>query len=213
MRCSGRIEDPNREGAWDRRGLVMGNVQSGKTATYTGLICKAADAGYKVIVVLAGLHNNLRSQTQVRLDEGFLGYKAAPPSSGGATFEPTGVSEFGTNARADSVTNRNDNGDFNQNVAKHFGIHPGGNPLLFVVKKNATVLSNLLGWIHASADSTDLETGRKFHRHIPLLVIDDEADQASVDTKYGRLRRERTAGSGARSDEDQPTDSQPAVLV
>jgi hypothetical protein len=181
----GRIEDPSRQGAWDRRGLVMGNVQSGKTATYTGLICKAADAGYKVIIVLAGLHNNLRSQTQVRLDEGFLGYKAAPPSSGGATFEPTGVSEFGTNAKADSVTNRNDNGDFNKTVAKSFGIHPGGNPLLFVVKKNATVLKNLLGWIHHSADSKDVETGRKFHRHIPLLVIDDEADQASVDTKAG----------------------------
>ena len=181
----GRIEDPSREGAWDRRGLVMGNVQSGKTATYTGLICKAADAGYKVIIVLAGLHNNLRSQTQVRLDEGFLGYKAAPPSSGGATFEPTGVSEFGTNAKADSVTNRNDNGDFNKTVAKSFGIHPGGNPLLFVVKKNATVLKHLLGWIHHSADSKDVETGRKFHRHIPLLVIDDEADQASVDTKSG----------------------------
>jgi hypothetical protein len=181
----GRIEDPSRDGAWDRRGLVMGNVQSGKTATYTGLICKAADAGYKVIIVLAGLHNNLRSQTQVRLDEGFLGYKAAPPSSGGATFEPTGVSEFGTNAKADSVTNRNDNGDFNKTVAKSFGIHPGGNPLLFVVKKNATVLKHLLGWIHHSADSKNVETGRRFHRHIPLLLIDDEADQASVDTKSG----------------------------
>lgn len=183
----GRIEDPNREGAWDRRGLVMGNVQSGKTATYTGVICKAADAGYKVIIVLAGLHNNLRSQTQVRLDEGFLGYKAAPPSSGGATFESTGVSEFGSNAKADSVTNRSDNGDFNKTVAKSFGIHPGGNPLLFVVKKHTTVLKNLLGWIHHSADSKDVVTGRKFHRHIPLLVIDDEADQASVDTKSGAL--------------------------
>jgi hypothetical protein len=183
----GRLEAPDREGPWDRRGLVMGNVQSGKTATYTGLICKAADAGYKVIIVLAGLHNNLRSQTQVRLDEGFLGYKAAPPGQGGATFEKTGVSEFGTNARADSVTNRNDNGDFNTRVAKHFGIHPGGNPLLFVVKKHATVLKNLLGWIHGSADSADPETKRKFHRHIPLLVIDDEADQASVDTKTGAV--------------------------
>lgn len=196
----GRIEDPERDGSWDRRGLVMGNVQSGKTATYTGLICKAADAGYKVIIVLAGLHNNLRSQTQVRLDEGFLGYKAAPPGNGGATFEPTGVAEFGTNARADSVTNRNENGDFNRHVAKHFAIHPGGNPLLFVVKKNATVLRNLLGWIHASADSTDPATGRKVHRHIPLLVIDDEADQASVDTKVGAIDE-----NGERDEDHDPT--------
>jgi hypothetical protein len=195
-----RIEDPQRDGAWGRRGLVMGNVQSGKTATYAGVICKAADAGYKVIIVLAGLHNNLRSQTQVRLDESFLGYKAAPPSSQGATFEPTGVAEYGTNAKADSVTNRNENGDFNRHVAKHFGIHPGGHPLLFVVKKNATVLRNLLGWIHASADSTDPETGRKFHRNIPVLVIDDEADQASVDTKMGAVDE-----NGQRDEDHDPT--------
>ena len=70
-----QLEDPTREGAWDRRGLVVGHVQSGKTGNYTGLICKAADAGYKIIIVLAGLHNNLRAQTQIRLDEGFLGFK------------------------------------------------------------------------------------------------------------------------------------------
>ncbi|MFY8021609.1 MAG: hypothetical protein ACOVP1_10435, partial [Bacteroidia bacterium] len=55
-------------------GLVVGQVQSGKTSNYTGLVCKAADAGYKLIIVLAGIHNNLRSQTQLRLDEGFLGF-------------------------------------------------------------------------------------------------------------------------------------------
>ena len=44
--------------------MVMGHVQSGKTANYTGLICKAADAGYKVVIIIAGLHNNLRNQTQ-----------------------------------------------------------------------------------------------------------------------------------------------------
>lgn len=179
----GRIEDPSREGSWDRRGLVMGNVQSGKTAAYNGLICKAADVGYKVIIVLAGLHNNLRSQTQIRLDEGFLGYKAVPPGQEGASFEPTGVAEFGPAPRADSVTNRHENGDFNRVVARHFPFHPGCNPLLFVVKKNVTVLKNLLGWIHHSADSKDPETGRRFHRDVPLLVIDDEADQASVDTR------------------------------
>ena len=195
----GRIEDPEREGPWDRRGLVMGNVQSGKTATYTGLIGKAADAGYKVIIVLAGLHNNLRSQTQVRLDEGFLGYKAVPPE-GGAPFETTGVSEYGTNARADSVTNRNDNGDFSRQVARHFAIQPGGNPLLFVVKKQATVLKNLLGWIHASADATDPATGRKLHKYASLLVIDDEADQASVDTKAGAIDE-----NGERDEEHDPT--------
>jgi hypothetical protein len=48
------LEDPMKEGNWARKGLVVGHVQSGKTANYTGLLCKAADAGYRVIIVLAG---------------------------------------------------------------------------------------------------------------------------------------------------------------
>lgn len=180
-----RLEDPARNGPWDRRGLVMGDVQSGKTGTYIGLICKAADAGYKVIVVLAGMHNNLRSQTQIRLDEGFLGYKAVPPTANGSAFEATGVAEFGQGpgCQADSVTNRNNNGDFNRAIAGHFSIHPGGNPLLFVVKKNVSVLENLLRYIRSKADNTDPETKRHYHQNTPLLIVDDEADQASVDTK------------------------------
>ena len=53
--------------------MVVGQVQSGKTSNYTGLINKAADAGYKLIIVLAGMHDSLRSQTQIRIDEGFIG--------------------------------------------------------------------------------------------------------------------------------------------
>jgi len=177
----GRLEDPLRSGPWDRRGLVMGNVQSGKTGSYTGLVCKAADAGYKVFIILAGLHNNLRSQTQIRLDEGFLGYKAVPPGEAGAGFEPVGVSRFGPGLRADSVTNRNENGDFRRAIAQNFAIHPGGNPLLFVVKKNVAVLRYLLAWIAHSSDASDPDTGRRYHRNTPVLIVDDESDQASID--------------------------------
>lgn len=63
-----RLRDPRTEGEWDRRGLVVGDVQSGKTSNYIGLICKAVDAGYPLIIVLAGIHNSLRSQTQLRVD-------------------------------------------------------------------------------------------------------------------------------------------------
>ena len=69
-----RLENPQRPGKWDCRGMVVGQVQLGKTANYIGLICKAVDAGYKLIIILAGVHNSLRSQTQMRIDEGFLGY-------------------------------------------------------------------------------------------------------------------------------------------
>ena len=65
-----RIEDPTDSNrAFDRRGLVVGYVQSGKTENYTGVINKAIDSGYRVIVVLSGMHKNLRSQTQMRIDE------------------------------------------------------------------------------------------------------------------------------------------------
>ena len=65
-----RIEEPNRPGSWDRRGLVVGQVQSGKTAHYTGLICKAVDAGYKLVVVLAGVHNSLEEPDPIEARRG-----------------------------------------------------------------------------------------------------------------------------------------------
>lgn len=178
----GLLEDPSRSESWDRRGLVVGHVQSGKTGNYTGLVCKAADAGYKIIIILAGMHNNLRAQTQIRLDEGFLGFK----STGVADhLEIVGVGEIdGDQAiRPNFATNRAENGDFNTRVAKHLGITPEQRPWLFVVKKNKTVLKRLHEWIENHvANSQDSDTGRKIVTNLPLLVIDDEADNASVDT-------------------------------
>lgn len=173
------LEDPLRSDSWDRRGLVVGHVQSGKTSNYSGLICKAADAGYKIIIVLAGTHNNLRSQTQMRLEEGFLGYETTVDRSPGM---PIGVAEFGDDLKTNSATTRADNGDFNSVIAKHFhGISPEERPWLFVVKKQKSVLTALLNWIQSRvADATD--GNRKVVTKLPLLVIDDEADNASVDT-------------------------------
>jgi hypothetical protein len=187
-----RLEDPGRPGMWDRRGLVVGHVQSGKTANYTGLIAKAADAGYKVIIVLTGMHESLRCQTQIRLDEGFLGRKSQPRSAGTQAFVPTGVGLLDPSVNANTGTNRFQGGDFNAAVAAQFGITPGGLPLLFVVKKNASVLKNIIAWIKTAAVATDQETGRKFVPGVPVLVVDDEADQASVDTgrqKFDELGR------------------------
>jgi hypothetical protein len=179
-----RLEDTERQGDWDRRGLVSGNIQSGKTANYCGLIAKAADAGYKVIIVLAGMHNSLRSQTQIRIDEGFLGFMSEPRTgSGQQTFKTTGVGLIDGSVRANTGTNRTEQGDFSSPVANQFGIHPGGLPLVFVIKKNVKVLENLLAWLRACADGVDEQTNRRFVRHVPVLVIDDEADLASVDTR------------------------------
>ena len=132
------LEDPRRTDPWDRRGLVVGHVQSGKTSNYSGLICKAADAGYKIIIVLAGMHNNLRSQTQMRLEESFLGYETTVDRDPGM---PIGVAEFGDDLKTNSATTRAENGDFSKAIAKHFhGISPEERPWLFVVKKQKTVL-------------------------------------------------------------------------
>ena len=178
------LENPQREGSWDRRGLVVGHVQSGKTSHYSGLICKAADAGYKIIIVLAGLHNNLRAQTQVRLDEAFLGYRTS--AIDGDALMPIGVGEIDSDQtiRPNYATNRTEKGDFSTGIARNLGITPEQRPWLFVVKKNKTVLTRLLGWIRNHvADATGRESGRPVVTRLPLLLIDDEADHASVDTK------------------------------
>src|SRR5690606_30039330 len=177
------LEDPKRDGHWDRRGLVVGHVQSGKTGNYTGLICKAADAGYKIIIVLAGLHNNLRSQTQMRLEEGFLGYETSNIEGEGNTLIGVGTIDPCPSLRPQYVTNRTEKGDFNTRFVRNLGVSPEQKPWLFVVKKNKTVLQRLLTWIRKHvAQATDHETGRSLVTHLPALVIDDEADHASVDT-------------------------------
>lgn len=179
------LEDPERSGSWRRQGLVVGHVQSGKTGNYTALICKAADAGYKVIVILSGIHNSLRAQTQIRLDEGFLGYaKEFGNEEGGKVA--VGVGLIDGTVLANTVTTRDERGDFNKVKAKAFSIHAGGNVLLFVVKKNGTVLRNLIEWAKLSAKKP-MANGGRVVGDIPLLIIDDEADQASIDTKVSPI--------------------------
>lgn len=180
-RVLGLLEDPARTGSWRRQGLVVGHVQSGKTGNYTGLLCKAADAGYKVVVVLSGIHNSLRAQTQIRLDEGFLGY-ARPFGASDPARPPIGVGLIDPRPIADSVTTRDERGDFSRAKAQGFQIHAGGNVLLFVVKKNVKVLANLIEWAKLSAKKP-ADGGKFVVGDAPLLVIDDEADQASIDTK------------------------------
>lgn len=182
----GLLEDPQREGTWDIRGMVVGHVQSGKTANYIGLVCRAIDAGYKVIIVLAGIHNSLRSQTQIRLDEGLLGFDSVHNLEGGAR-EPIGVGGISGCSPIDTITTRMEDGDFRRAIANHFNINPGGHPLLFVIKKNGSVLRNLLAWVEWAAQGQTVD-GYPQVQDVPLLVIDDEADFGSVDTRRLELK-------------------------
>lgn len=182
----GRLEDPTRPGRWDRRGMVVGQVQSGKTANYTGLICKAADAGYRLIVVLAGIDDSLRSQTQLRLDEGFLGYDTQKRMLFDKTNARIGVGllpgiDFYI---VNTLTNSAQRGDFKKKVAENAGINVGGlDPLLLVVKKNKSILQNLISWATTTQQVLQQGATRARVPNVPLLVIDDECDHASVNTR------------------------------
>jgi len=165
-----------------KKGLVVGQVQSGKTSNYTGLICKAADSGYKLIIVLAGIHNNLRSQTQLRLDEGFLGFDTQHQRAYDANGVVIGVGKINQIGVAHSLTSSLDNGDFATKAADSMGgfSFNTAEPIIAVVKKNSKVLERLHTWLSAKAEI--LPDGTKKIRSKSLLLIDDEADNASINT-------------------------------
>ncbi|WP_081562971.1 Z1 domain-containing protein [Parasaccharibacter apium] len=168
----GLLQDPTSDGEWKRRGLVIGHVQSGKTANYMGVIAKAADAGYKFIIVIAGIHNNLRKQTQKRVDEGFVGRSSDP-----ANRINIGVG-FNRNY-PNPVTLTNINSDFNKQTANISGaqLNDFKNPVILVIKKNVKTLEALHIWLRELNAQ-----GRDRIADVPMLVIDDEADNASINT-------------------------------
>jgi hypothetical protein len=181
-RILGMLEDPTRPGAWDRRGLVAGQVQSGKTSNYVGLINKSLDAGYKLIIVFAGIHDNLRSQTQSRINTGVLGFNSEGNITGTQLNKRVGVGNYDyRKPRINCPTSSAQKGDFNRHLAKGVGAL-GSDPLIMVVKKNTTILRNLLAWATEMHHEIDPVTGRKVVKDVPMLVIDDEADYASIDT-------------------------------
>lgn len=179
-----RIEDPTRPDNWDRRGMVVGSVQSGKTANYTGLINKAVDTGYKLIIVLAGIHSNLRSQTQLRIDEGVLGFDTQKSRKLDQDNRWVGVGRLpGERLHIHSLTSSAEDGDFNKKIAETIGVMIGSDPVVLVIKKNSRLLANLLKWVLHVAGVDDSQTGKRVVRSVPLLLIDDEADNASINTK------------------------------
>lgn len=170
----GLLGNPREDGPWDRRGMVVGHVQSGKTANYTGLICKAADAGYRLIVVIAGIHNNLRNQTQQRIDEGFVGKDTARLVTGKGN-KYIGVGNIDTRNIPVSLTSSLR--DFNKREAETnaFELKNLNVPVVLVIKKNTSTLKNLVNWLqeHNARGGTQLIDA-------PMLLIDDEADNASI---------------------------------
>ncbi|WP_010664001.1 Z1 domain-containing protein [Marinilabilia salmonicolor] len=172
--------NPKTKGRWDRRGMVVGNVQSGKTANYTGLINKATDAGYKLIIVIAGIHNTLRGQTQGRIDNGFIGRDSSDFIKRQRNNK-TGVGHISADTEIYSFTNADPDGDFKKSIATRINVPIGGqSPTVLVIKKNKSILENLILWLLGFTNKDDKGESKIFN--VPLLLIDDEADNASVNS-------------------------------
>lgn len=163
-RILGQLAPPSTD-QFDIRGLVLGYVQSGKTANYTGLIAKAADTGYRLFIILSGIDNGLRRQTQIRLDHELVGYADNRP---GAVILPARGRQW------HQFTTEDFDGDFRPGHANYAALQ-GTEPVLLVVKKNSQVLQRLHNWLDAAPDETKSS--------LPVLIIDDEADLASIDTR------------------------------
>ncbi|WP_127360893.1 Z1 domain-containing protein [Actinacidiphila soli] len=208
-----RLADPTSETAYQSKGLVVGYVQSGKTANFTGVIAKAVDAGYRLVIVLGGTLNLLRAQTQRRLDMELAGreniLRGAPDYESDYADDPAWAQgKFLTHGGLPSTlggidivrmtTRDNDYKSLLQGiVALEFEKREPALPLhdsrnlhrssarLMVVKKNSTVLAKLV---------KDLSKIKTPLGEIPVLIIDDESDEASVNTSNpNKPDAERTA--------------------
>jgi hypothetical protein len=174
--------NPKKQGSWDRRGMVVGHVQSGKTSNYVGLINKATDAGYKVIIIIAGTISSLRRQTQERIDSGYIGRNSSAFIREKEN-KIVGVGNYTVGTDIYSLTSAyyksGDEGDFNQAIAKRLNIPIGRNPVVLVIKKNKSILENLIDWFSNDINAKVVDGTPKLF-DVPALIIDDEADAASV---------------------------------
>ena len=153
-----------------KRGLVVGDVQSGKTANYLGLINMAYDYGYKIVVLLAGTTNSLRVQTQKRTDKGVIGAKS---DSIGNSIEYIGVGLNNSEHYAVPFTNQGN--DFARFIQRNLNatISDFRKPVVLVVKKNKSILESVIERLQPALKDYDSNS---------ILIIDDEADNASIST-------------------------------
>lgn len=172
------LGDPEEPGIWKRKGLMLGDVQSGKTSNYIALINKAADAGYKVIILLTGMLESLRKQTQERVDAGFIGRNSRNVLTRNPELTLIGVGLEDRRRTALPFTSILKDFDIETLKSLNFTLNGFNEPTILVIKKNKSVLNNLVAWLRTC--NTDVNNDRI---DLPLLLIDDEADNASVNTK------------------------------
>jgi hypothetical protein len=169
------LGDPQSDAGYFNKGVVVGNVQSGKTGNFNGVINRAIDLGYKLIIVFSGIMDDLRTQTQDRIEKDVIGWgtltNRTPAGLGNKGVGK--ISQFGGNTgifQVESITSYDS--DFSRNL-----LDAGftfANTKILVCKKNHSVLANLIYWIYSS-----IPQGHEF-MDTPVLVLDDEADNASL---------------------------------
>ena len=179
---------------WDRRGLVYGHVQSGKTANYIGLINRAFDSGYKIVIVLTGVTEDLRRQTQKRIDQDVLELNNRLNKS-----KLTEKIYSITNIENDLSKSRNTDLAVNHTVREHS---------IWVIKKNKTVLENLILWL----DKQRKDQGLNKIKETPFLIIDDEADNASIQSLSKKDYEEWDQALGIDNIDDDLSEEQEEIL-
>lgn len=186
-----KIADPKSKNAVYYKGLVVGAVQSGKTGNFNAVINRAIDSGYVMVIVLSGIMEDLRSQTQKRIETDVIGEGVDDSNQGSGKKGVGEIRRFGqlgdsSVIQVKSITSEQK--DFGKTTKElDFTLN---DKYVLVCKKNVSVLRNLIVWLHES-----LETGKEKH-NIPLLILDDEADNASLNN-LGAKGREYASKTNA----------------
>lgn len=167
-----KIGDPKNTNNFFVKGLVVGSVQSGKTSNFNAVVNSSIDVGYKLIIVLSGIMEDLRRQTQIRTEKEVEGKMVAQDKFIGVGK----IASFGQLGQFTDVNQvilpTSTQNDFNRTMQQaHFSLN---NTNILICKKNTSVLQNLLLWLNEYL----LENNDK--HNIPFLIIDDEADNASI---------------------------------
>jgi hypothetical protein len=187
-----RLGDPKSNTPFYVKGLVVGSVQSGKTANFNAVINASIDSGYRLVIVLAGLMEDLRVQTQDRIDNDVRGEGVVDTNTNRRGLKGVGLvkrfGNFGDSTVEQVITITSHEQDFKKTLKEadfaldHINI--------LVCKKNVSVLKNLIIWLHEHLGKQNNQLD------VPLLIIDDEADNASLNNlgKKGRNYASRTNG-------------------
>jgi len=172
------------------KGMVYKEVQSGKTEHFNSLINLAFDNNYEIVIVLTGSQNDLRSQTQIRIDSDVVGQKSYDDDPDEDLS--TGIGRYwGNTVLTGCITDKSSSGDINgEKTGMKISVDKN-HPLIIVTKKNHDNLKSIIKLLRNN--NVDNKAA---------LIIDDESDLASIDTYYGKKTKKANNKGKSPSDPD-----------